>query len=113
VNPHAAAETKESHMRKIILYSPTIDRHGAYRDAGEELTVGAEDNDDTDLTTKVADELLGQNRAVTPTEAHAIEAAAPDPLDHDGNGEKGGSLPGEQSTRARGRTRAAQADTES
>lgn len=94
-------------MRKIILHGSALDRRGAFRDAGEELTVGAEDNDDADLTTKVADALLEQARAVTLTEARAEDVApTQDPLDHDGDGAKGGSLPGEQSTRSRGRARA-------
>lgn len=32
-------------------------------------------------------------------------ARVPDPLDHDGDGVRGGSLPGEQSTVAKGRRR--------
>jgi hypothetical protein len=37
-----------------------------------------------------------------------VEAPKPHPLDHDGDGKPGGSLPGEQSTRRRGRPRKAQ-----
>ncbi|MFS0737550.1 hypothetical protein ABC347_10915 [Sphingomonas sp. 1P06PA] len=76
-------------MRKITLYGPAVDRLGRFRDAGEELTVGGEDNTDTDLTIARADELIEQGVAVTMTEARE-DAAAPDPLDHDGNGRKGG-----------------------
>jgi hypothetical protein len=36
-----------------------------------------------------------------------VETAAPDPFDHDGDGQPGGSLKGEQSTVAKGRRRAA------
>ena len=66
-------------MRKIILHAATIDRHGKYRDAGSELTVGAEDNAETDITTAKADELLESGRAVTLTEA--AEQAKAEPVD--------------------------------
>lgn len=78
-------------MRKITLYSPTVDRHGKYRDAGSVLTVGADDNADTDITTIKADELTGSGRAVTMAAAAAAEKV--DPLDHDANGRKGGDKP--------------------
>jgi hypothetical protein len=41
-------------------------------------------------------------------EPEPVEAPKPHPLDHDGDGKPGGSLPGEQSTRRRGRPRKAQ-----
>lgn len=63
-------------MRKIILHSPTVDRHGKWHDAGSELTVGADDNADTDLTTTRADELIDSLRAVTATTAAAEETLA-------------------------------------
>lgn len=72
-------------MRKIILHAATLDRHGNYRDAGSELTVGADDNDETDITTSKADELLDCGRAVTLTEAaeqakaEPVEPSAPAP----------------------------------
>ena len=66
-------------MRKIILHAATLDRRGNYRDAGSELTVGAEDNDDTDITTAKADELLDAGRAVTLSEA--AEQAKAEPVD--------------------------------
>lgn len=78
-------------MRKITLHSPTIDRHGKYRDAGSVLTVGAEDNVDTDITTTKADELTEAGRAVAGVEADAADQV--DPLDHDADGRKGGSKP--------------------
>lgn len=62
-------------MRKILLHSATIDRHGKWRDAGSELTVGAEGNTDTDLTTSRADELINSQRAVTMAVAAEIEKA--------------------------------------
>jgi hypothetical protein len=62
-------------MRKIILHSPTTDRRGHYRDAGDELTVGAVDNVETDITTDQADELLASGRAVTLAEAKAEKTA--------------------------------------
>ncbi|MES2157483.1 MAG: hypothetical protein V4512_06735 [Pseudomonadota bacterium] len=61
-------------MRKILLHSAAIDRHGKWRDAGSELTVGAEDNTDTDLTTTRADELIDSRRAVSPTAARSDAA---------------------------------------
>lgn len=76
-------------MRKIVLHSPAVDRRGGYRDAGETLTVGAIDNDKADVTTAYADELLDSGRAVTITEDRATR----DPLDHDGDGRKGGAAP--------------------
>ena len=66
-------------MRKIILHAAALDRHGNYRDAGSELTVGAEDNDDTDITTTRADELLESGRAVSAAEAAAEAKAEPEP----------------------------------
>ncbi|WP_188064749.1 hypothetical protein [Sphingobium sp. KCTC 72723] len=61
-------------MRKILLHSATIDRHGKWRDAGSELTVGAEDITDTDLTTTRADELINSQRAVAATTARSDAA---------------------------------------
>jgi len=79
-------------MRKLTLYGPAVDRHGRYHDAGSVLTVGAEDNADTDLTTKAADDLIASGRAVTQTEAREDVGVA-DPLDHDKDGRKGGTAP--------------------
>ena len=64
-------------MRKIILHAATLDRHGKYRDAGSELTVGAEENNETDITTAKADELLDGGRAVTLSEAAEQAKAEP------------------------------------
>lgn len=82
-------------MRKIILYGPAVDRHGRFRDAGSELTVGGEDNADTDIAASEADRLIESGRAASWTAARTAEAAAagetlPDPLDHDRDGRKGG-----------------------
>lgn len=82
-------------MRKITLHGATLDKHGKYRDAGDVLTVGAADNDDADIATAEADRLIEDGRAVTMTDAIAEAAAAAgkpiiDPLDHDGDGRKGG-----------------------
>lgn len=82
-------------MRKIVLHSAAVDRHGKYRDAGETLSVGSDDNLDTDLTTARADELLAGFGAVTLGEERDALARAEkvaDPLDHDADGRKGGSL---------------------
>lgn len=90
-------------MRKIILHGPAVDRTGAFRDAGSTLVVGAADNADADIDTARADELLASGIAVTLTEERegetiSAEVAADEPaaltqLDHDGDGEPGGSLP--------------------
>lgn len=66
-------------MRKIILHTASLDSAGAYRDAGAELTVGEKG----DVTTEAAATLVESGRAV--------EMA--DPLDHNSDGRKGGSLP--------------------
>lgn len=50
-------------MRKIILHSAALDRRGAYRDAGTELTVGAAGNESSDITTDAANELVNSGRA--------------------------------------------------
>jgi hypothetical protein len=65
--------------RNVVLYGPAVDRFGNYCDAGSVLSVGAEDNDDTDLTTAQADALEAGLRGV-PT-AKAIEDGALDPVD--------------------------------
>lgn len=64
-------------MRKIILHAPALDRHGNYRDAGSELTVGAEDNDDADISTARADELIESRCAVSVAVAAAESKAEP------------------------------------
>lgn len=48
-------------------------------------------------------ELLAASRAVEIVDGEPVKR---DPLDHDGDGRRGGSLPGDQSTRARGRRKA-------
>lgn len=78
-------------MRKIILYGPAVDRLGRFRDAGSELTVG----DAADISEDKADDLLRSGRAEKWTDAKKSEADATgeafvDPLDHDGDGRKGG-----------------------
>jgi hypothetical protein len=94
-------------VRKIVLHSPRVDRKGDWHDAGETLIVGAEDNEDAHLSPDQSQELLDSGRAVTLGEAAEEAKADPvDPLDHDRDGTKGGSLPGEQSTRARGAAKA-------
>lgn len=50
-------------MRKITLHSAALDRRGAYRDAGAELTVGAADNENSDISTEAAKELVDSGRA--------------------------------------------------
>lgn len=82
-------------MRKIILYGPAVDRLGRFRDAGSELTVGGADNDKADISAAAAQALIDSGRAVTWTDAKQAEATAEgatmaDPLDHDGDGRKGG-----------------------
>lgn len=54
-------------MRKITLHSPTIDRHNKYRDAGAELTVGAADNENSDISTEAAKDLVDSGRATNET----------------------------------------------
>lgn len=97
-------------MDVIANIDRTID--GVSRRAGERFSLP----DDTDLVT------LGVVRAANPPAAGAPEAAedyppgyqglrrapkAADPLDHDGNGQPGGSLPGVVSTASKGRRRRA------
>lgn len=52
------------------------------------------------------DQLIA-GRVLEEAEMPAHLVPPPDPLDHDGDGEKGGSLKGEQSTVAKGRRRRA------
>lgn len=62
--------------RKIVLNGPALDRHGRYRDAGEELVVGSDANKAADLGTAEADALIERGIAVTLAEAREAAAEA-------------------------------------
>lgn len=49
--------------RSITLYSASLDRRGGYRDAGSTLTVGADDDMETDIGETRAAELVNADSA--------------------------------------------------
>jgi hypothetical protein len=55
--------------RSIILHSASLDRRGGYRDAGSTLTVGADDDTETDLGETRAAELVNNDSAAWLPEA--------------------------------------------
>lgn len=81
---------------------------GGYRflDPGEERVIDAANIPALQLRTDLVIEIHADVGAPPPTlAAKAEEVGKPDPLDHDGDGKKGGSRPGPASTRAKGARR--------
>lgn len=72
-------------MRKITLHRASIDNAGHYRDAGATLTIAEGSKEDT-ISADRASDLLDSNGAAP------VSASTRDPLDHDGDGRKGGSV---------------------
>lgn len=72
-------------MKKILLHRATVDNAGLYRDAGSTLTV-ADGTDAETIAADRADDLLDTSGAVP------VPTATRDPLDHDGDGRKGGAV---------------------
>ena len=72
-------------MKKILLHRPAVDNAGVYRDAGVQLAI-ATGNEPGTIASERADELLHSNGAAP------VPMATRDPLDHDGDGRKGGAV---------------------
>ena len=72
-------------MKKILLHRAAVDNAGTYRDAGSTLTIADGDKAET-IAAERADELLDTHGAVP------VSTATRDPLDHDGDGRKGGAV---------------------
>ena len=72
-------------MQKILLHRSAVDNAGTYCDAGGTLTI-ADGSDAKTITGERADELLASQGAVP------VPSATRDPLDHDGDGRKGGAV---------------------
>jgi hypothetical protein len=72
-------------MKKILLHRSAIDNAGRYQDAGATLTIADGDKPET-ISAERAGELLDNDGAVP------VPTATRDPLDHDGDGRKGGAV---------------------
>ncbi|MCK0533407.1 hypothetical protein [Sphingobium agri] len=62
--------------RSIILHAAALDRSGGYRDAGATLTVGADDDTQTDIGETAAGELVAADRAIWAPEPGQRKAKA-------------------------------------
>ena len=74
-------------MSKIILHRPAVDNAGQYQDAGAELTIG-------NATGAKGVGTIDADRAkelLDSSGAEPVPTAKRDPLDHDGDGRKGGA----------------------
>lgn len=93
-------------MKHIVLYAAALANGGGYLDAGTEVEVGdGEDQINAAAAQSLVDQGRGASRTADAANNSTAGAAGGDALDHDGDGLKGGSLPGEQSTASKGRRR--------
>ncbi|MCP3732014.1 hypothetical protein M9978_16435 [Sphingomonas sp. MG17] len=64
-------------LKKIVLHSSAVDSTGKFHDAGAELDVISEGSKAGAVVASVAQDLIGQSRALSMTQAVAAKPKAP------------------------------------